>query len=98
MLVSGQQYQKKRGYWNTQQGVSLCYSCSSHDHMIRDCPTKKTDNPQKGSGQPITIRDEELFHLLQIQAVAVRMCMQRKARQRNEYMRGIFANRKVHRD
>ncbi len=42
--------------------------------------------------------DEEHFHLLRIQAVAVRMRMQRKARQRNEYMRGIFANRKVHGD
>ena len=51
MLASGQQYQKKRSYWNTQQGVRLCYSCGSPDHMIRDCPTKKTNNQQKGSGQ-----------------------------------------------
>ena len=51
MLVSGQQYQKKMRYWNTQQGVRLCYSCGSPDHMTRDCPTKKTNNPQKGYGQ-----------------------------------------------
>ena len=51
MLVSGQQYQKNMRYWNTQQGVRLCYSCGSPDHMTRDCPTKKTNNPQKGYGQ-----------------------------------------------
>ena len=50
MLVSGQQYQKKKS-WNTQPGVRLCYSCGSPDHMIRDCPTKKTTYQQKGSGQ-----------------------------------------------
>ena len=41
--------------------------------------------------------DEEHFHILQIQAVAVQMHMQRKARKR-EYMRSVFANRKVHGD
>ena len=32
-------------------GIPVCYGCGSPDHMVRQCPAKKSANQKKQDGQ-----------------------------------------------